>query len=704
MHIIPEFFVKKIEKTKIPSPLGILAELNHVIDRPESTISDISKIIRLDAGLTSRILSIANSATYNQGINTANLDDCLIKLGTNQTRMLVCGISLQNFFEKNIFLEINMASCYWFNSLLTAELAQEIAINIGFDDANSAYIAGLLQDIGEILLINSLGDSYKFFIEENKNSIFEENNKFGTTHADIGAWLVGNWNLQSTIADSIYFHHKDLNEIKHATSLPKILWLANLLKMNLTLEEVGSIENALGNLNFSIGIEDVDKIVRHSYVKVLEISHVMGISIPEKMKLLGKEKKITFSDCSTTSKELLLESFIKKEALLSGFRQQILQVKNYDSLFLILKDCLFSLFGFEKLLFLHKTNLNTYTAKYSGNQTIDFFEDVNFIKNRSQSLVSESFLKKVSISTFEGNIKLSILDFQICRALSTQHYVCIPIVENENVFGAVLIGLNDGDIKDYLSNSSLVSNIALIIKDCMINLMLLDLNKKNIENKIVKKYKNHLKYISHEAGNPLGIIKAYLKIINSKISNNNFSKEISVITQEVDRISGIIDSEPDSKNIHLNKKEVNICDAILNIVALYREVLFDDKGILFSVNVPDREVLTVAEQEVVQQIIINLLKNSSEALKDGDSVNLSVNFPILFNKQEFIEIRVDDTGPGIPNSKIKALYEDIEILESQKRGMGLSLVKRLADANDISIMAQSSEGKGTSIALWLKSN
>ena len=85
----------------------------------------------------------------------------------------------------------------------------------------------------------------------------------------------------------------------------------------------------------------------------------------------------------------------------------------------------------------------------------------------------------------------------------------------------------------------------------------------------------------------------------------------------------------------------------------------------------------------------------------GDSIHINLNDGWMHQGRIYCLLQIEDTGPGIPESKIQALYTPLETSDRQSRGLGLSLVGQLARQEGIVITCQSKPGAGTSIALLL---
>ena len=103
----------------------------------------------------------------------------------------------------------------------------------------------------------------------------------------------------------------------------------------------------------------------------------------------------------------------------------------------------------------------------------------------------------------------------------------------------------------------------------------------------------------------------------------------------------------------------------------------------------------------LKQIVLNLWKNAAEALSAGKTVKIAVSDNIIHDGANYVQLRIDDNGPGMTEEAIQALYRPKATPEGAQRGLGLSIVGGLARQEGILITCRSQLGVGTSIALLI---
>ncbi|PKO49396.1 MAG: hypothetical protein CVU31_00100 [Betaproteobacteria bacterium HGW-Betaproteobacteria-4] len=234
MQRIPQSVQESIESGHLPSPPEILLRLMKTVDDEQATMGDLANIVEQDPGLASRILSVANSPALRRGRELKSLETCLVALGTRLVRSLATCLSIQRLFDRNAKLDASTVADFWSHSLLVGELARSVAELAEYPHPDEAYLSGLLHDIGELILLSALGDPYWRFLKNSAESPrlqAEESQLFGTTHAEVGGWLIDQWGIDTLLADGVAFHHASAVQILTATSLPQIIWIAQTMRL-----------------------------------------------------------------------------------------------------------------------------------------------------------------------------------------------------------------------------------------------------------------------------------------------------------------------------------------------------------------------------------------------------------------------------------------------------------------------------------------
>ena len=211
--------LKLFEKAKMPSSPDIASRILGLMDDPNATASSFAEAIRTDPALTSRLLRTVNSVHYAQREPATTVERAVTVLGLNRVKTICLGFQLVGHLDRLGGVPFDMKR-FWQHSLLRACLARGIAKRIVPRREEEAFLIGLLQDCGVLLLAQSLGNSYsELYGRDLSPTAFHsmERETFPHTHADAIAALAFEWNLPDIIATPLASHHERVELSETAT-------------------------------------------------------------------------------------------------------------------------------------------------------------------------------------------------------------------------------------------------------------------------------------------------------------------------------------------------------------------------------------------------------------------------------------------------------------------------------------------------------
>jgi putative nucleotidyltransferase with HDIG domain len=205
-NIDPKVLRQKVENINtLPTVPGVLKRLSGVIEKPGVTIVEISAFISNDPALTTKVLKMVNSAIYGFPGRIASVSHATMLLGLNVIKGLLLGVSVFELMQKT------MTGLYE-HSLACAIASRVIAQKKGLKEPEEVSVAGLLHDLGKVILVLQYPKEYEAAMHEARTkeiSIYEaEKNQFNATHADVGGWLAEKWRFPKSLIEVIEFHHR----------------------------------------------------------------------------------------------------------------------------------------------------------------------------------------------------------------------------------------------------------------------------------------------------------------------------------------------------------------------------------------------------------------------------------------------------------------------------------------------------------------
>ncbi len=239
--LTPEVLVKTV-KDLVTLP-EIALRITKMINDPDSSAGDIAREIAKDAAVTARLLRIANSPMFGHSQRIASVSRAVAVIGLRQVRDLTVGLTTMRAFD-GIPNELVTMDSFWRHSVLCAVAAGHLAARGKAGGGETAFVAGLLHDIGQLVLFSRVPNPAREALLMSVDSVDDldlhlcERRVFGFDHAAVGAALAKNWALPIALAECIQFHHEPERAQAHFSDVA-IVHVANSLAV---LAEIGSTD------------------------------------------------------------------------------------------------------------------------------------------------------------------------------------------------------------------------------------------------------------------------------------------------------------------------------------------------------------------------------------------------------------------------------------------------------------------------------
>jgi HD-like signal output (HDOD) protein len=205
----------------------VALRIARMVDDPKSSAVDIGREIANDAALTGRLLRIANSPAFGQHGKIATISRAITVLGVRQVRDLTVGLTAVRTFD-GISNELVSMESFWRHSVLCAVAAGHIAAERKGGGGESPFIAGLLHDIGQLVLYSRAPRSAREALLMSVDATDDlplfvcEQAVLGYDHGAIGVALAKNWGLPLSLQDCIEFHHEPARAPGHLVDVATI--------------------------------------------------------------------------------------------------------------------------------------------------------------------------------------------------------------------------------------------------------------------------------------------------------------------------------------------------------------------------------------------------------------------------------------------------------------------------------------------------
>lgn len=243
--------------TDLSAPAPSVVKLLGLLNREEVDNDSVVEVVRTDVALSAKMLALVNSAHFAPPSPVESLNEALFFLGYQQVHRLALAIALGGVMNRKAAGYAMDEGEFWRHSLLTAKAGELLAGDWRKSDAGVGFTAGLLHDIGKLVLNQFLDPAMQAEVrraieERGQAGLVAEQNLLGTNHAEVGAALLRKWMLPEHIVEAVEFHH-DHTAMKER--LPAMIALADAMAHTAASGMSGMTGEAEVELLKEIGVE-----------------------------------------------------------------------------------------------------------------------------------------------------------------------------------------------------------------------------------------------------------------------------------------------------------------------------------------------------------------------------------------------------------------------------------------------------------------
>lgn len=678
----------ELADSKLPPLPHVLVELLRACQDQTSSFQDMARIVSNDAVIASQVILVANSSFYGRRGGANTIERALLLLGTEQLKTIAITASVQQMCS-GFNVGSDYLKSFWSRSLRCALISKALALLTSYDVPEEAYLLGLLHNIGELVLaVNHVGDYPAVLHQSGVSQIEEERVRFGTDHCELGQHLARRWSLNDLEVDAIAYHHAPLNEIADSHHLAKILYLAAHLAEEPVLSpdegmdvSVDSAAEQLFGLSGALAREIAVKVTH----EVAQLASALGIDLEssdgedflsarEKLqqqmqrRLMNQEMSTLLDGDGASDTAISEKSVTNALNIMFGYRQAL--IVRFDS----------------------KQQALIYRPE------ADPRGEIKVPLEASSSLLARCGREggiRYSHRNDDSATSLTVVDQQLMRVCRSHAMIYVPCLSEEGLMAVLVIGdlssLPPDDV-----NQALLEDFS----DHLAQMLLKGGQAREPATEVVE-MQAKVRAAVHEVNNPLTIIRNYLEALSSAQGDEADESRYTILREEIDRASQILmrlqDIESDTSGIH----ERSINDEIKSLVSVFEQSICKSNGIACSLSLSSQLDGVVLPRNQLRQILTNLIKNSAEAMASGGEIKVKTGLTISSVKGRSLELIIEDTGPGIPESVMMNLFKPgFSTKEGNHSGLGLSITRSLVEEVGGTIACQSSDG-GTQFTITI---
>ncbi len=642
----------------------------------------LADIILQDAALSAKII-LAASKTSSKTLDPSEpVSSAIQQLGIP----MVTGIALQAAKQvvRHRFTPQELSFQYglWFASRVAGLTGRCLAPSVNYPYIEEAQLSGLLLNLGIHALFVRYGSDYIELDVNPWSSAIQchlEEANYRTDHLQVADKLIGQWQLDSFLADTVRFLHADISQIEQSSILLKIARLAQQFCQSPELL-TGETE-MLGERLFGLRKSEIDYLF--DWVNGLYPSFSTFLQDPEKLQadMSSARERLTelmFMLADQEAARARLANGESPEDLVRSARNLYLENSSATDAFFFLLD--------------QKSKLMTGVLATGQPRLIG---ELKIPLEAEACLVSYALVNGIPSDSLQPAQPLTVTDHMLLRLCKSQAISCHPFRFEGHALGVVVLGI-EGQ-KDLQSLQSLqVRMFGQVVSAALVRL------SKEVQERFGEG-SSLLRRVSHEVNNPLTIIGNYAEVLNHLLTDSDNQELTEAIKKEVRRIDDII-------NYYLNQQEL---PGFPGHSVDLNQLLEDTVETLTNAELKPRKIVVRFELKrdldklatnpvLIKQIMVNLIKNAAEAIGEGGVIQVSSRDSYFANSGRYAEIIVHDSGPGISPQMQEKLFRPVASSKGAGHaGVGLSIVKSMVDDLGGQISCHSSSQSGTSFHLLI---
>lgn len=689
-----EQLLANIEVDKVASLPAVLLKLADACNDPDTSFDEIARLVRQDSALTTKILSVANSPAYAQWGKVDSVNRMLVVLGLETVRSITITSCVMQFFSKVAPRKESLMREFWSSSLQCAHVAKSLAKLTSYENPDTAYLAGLLHRLGQLLFLHSFSEDYpvKIAASETPEDLSEtEQQAYGCTHAELAGWIIEQWQIDPLLADAIRYQSAPDEAIWDAHPLVKLINLSSKLSGHPRYDPDDLTD--LGDSLFGLSADVLQGTCDQADEEVALAATAFGISL-----------KDGDNDVEALERQRLgLAKIVHNISLLDSPRRELQQSQGIDELLTATYRNLKIIFGITRsCCFLVDTEGQLQGISPQGADNI--INNLQLTQENPNSLISRALSDRQTYDSAEPPFDLvNVVDQQVIRALGADSILLLPLVDHSIPMGVLIVGLQGRHSAFSSHQVELLQLFSHEVSAALAKQQRQHEEQKERQDAARVEFGLEARKVVHEVNNPLSIMRNYLHLLGTKLDQDHPAHtELSHIKDELQRVGDILlnytrseaadDDSPDE--IELNGLTKDICK-------LFRESLFRSQGIELELRLDNRMPVLRVIGGKVKQVLINLLKNAAEAMEDGGQIQITTAGGINIDGKTFAEIRIQDNGPGIPREIMDNIFSPVVSTKGKGHsGLGLAIAANLVKELHGKISCRSDD-RGTEFQILL---
>jgi len=722
-----EDFIEQLKNLPTLPPVAV--KILEVASDENSSRQEITRLVETDQSLTAKILRIANSAFVGVSREVATVEKAVALLGLDFVRSMALSILVVNTFETDENEAFSMSE-FWHHSFACAIAGELLAEKLHYPRPEEAFVAGLLHDLGKLVLFRWNPALYQLVVSSAKDThsglLQQEESQLGIGHTKVAKILMESWKFPESLVSAAWLHHQPATELGSdpTSRIPLIVKSANSL---CHIRRFGHSGSGMGDLN----LKQIVRVTELSDAELYELSMEVFKRFEEVSHYFDWENtspSLFLSAVSRANEELgeLQAKLMKKNREL-GDRGQLLQAitelhnaplprPTAAKMIERIIEQIESLARFKRVLGFTAANRKVLEIrwKHHGDEKLHKVRIPLADGVRS----GDVDLRKVNqMQLFHAALKTTEAGKELNNWLDSSNLLELSLESKGLSWGQILIETEKSDpipqtqvdlLKQFSGLAATAIEGSHLIDSLDQQSEILAKTARKVEQVQNQLYQaERLASVgrlaagaAHEINNPLTTITAHAHLLLRSVEGEKPKKSLETIKDQAARISKIISdlmgvARPAKPQVQPTDIKTTIEHTLGTL-----EHRFRIAGLELKTDLPEGLPLITADSKQLEQVFLNLALNAIQAMAKGGVLIVKAS---LATGGDRIKIAFQDTGRGIPPEKMPLVFEPFYTTkeEGEGSGLGLAISHSIVEAHGGQMEVSSQPGEGTTFVLFL---
>lgn len=534
MTVSVDEFLHQKSVAELPAFPAVVLALLEATAGGDAAPRELEAIIARDGTLATRLLGAANAAAYTRSTPTDSLREAISRLGLTRVKTLAVTTAVRGFFQALDGGQPTWLESLWRHGLLCAVLARELARARPACCPETAYLAGLLHDVGKPVMGLARPEAYQRLLTEAERTDRGlhglEQARWDCDHSQVGAGMLAYWGFPALLIDAVRYHHEPVPALEHAHPLVRCVALANLLCHHPEVDVTG--RQAAARL-LDLGRSDTQGLVDQAQRELTET-----------LTALGEEPETDPGAAPGPAHERAAQRLgkeVRTAALAGGLGATLTEGDTLENIVM----CVALLFGVRHLLLLevdaHRERLCG-TATPSSDPSIG---ELSLPLTAEASPIAASLLENriAPLKTPDpgDNADLPVADRQVLDRLPGEAALGLPLRSDGRPAGLLLLGLRGEQLQALQAEANLLRAFAEQAGALLGHRQQAAQALRRARAEASAAQRRQAAELIRETANPITVMQNYLNVLQQQLEADHPGHNgLSAIRDEVERIRDLI--------------------------------------------------------------------------------------------------------------------------------------------------------------------